>query len=228
MGSDETPLDGPGVSIAEAFPGDRIEARFVVAMSMARNDIGRAIHDGHGAEDDPPELSYRVRVLIGHLVEALASLAGYAETYPEVRTLCNRVPPDQRKHLSTARGTPQRVGPNALDHVRNHTFHYPSPRESSDDAIRDVLDGMSDRRALIDTDHDSRRITLVFASDTALALALGKHAQDDDTMREQFHATRDGAVAFVQWVDALVLAYFAAFDIYLGEPEWIRGGPDDT
>ena len=60
QGNDETL---PGESIADVFPHDDITARFVVAMSIARNDIELALRDGiRAAERDAPDFTYRVRV----------------------------------------------------------------------------------------------------------------------------------------------------------------------
>lgn len=195
-------------------------------MSSARNDIDRAIRDGIESRDqDRPDLSYRVRLLIAHLIEGLDALGFYSHDRA-VRALCGRVPAEHRKALSAARGTPQRVGKAVLEHARNRTFHYPSPdpkcTPTGDAELRDVLNGMSDQRALLYTDHGKRQVTLGFADSAVLAVALAKHAvADADELQRQFETTRDGAIAFVHWVDALVLTYFRAFDIDVGEPEWL-------
>jgi hypothetical protein len=49
-----------GDPIPEVFDPDRIDARFVVAMSIARNDIDVALRDGiAAAHDDRPDFAYR-------------------------------------------------------------------------------------------------------------------------------------------------------------------------
>jgi Ni,Fe-hydrogenase I cytochrome b subunit len=60
-------------------------------------------------------------------------------------------------------------------------------------------------------------LTLTFADDVSLALALAKHSADAEVAGKQFAS--EGAVAFTKWVDALVLAYFHATGSYFGTPE---------
>jgi hypothetical protein len=217
-----------GDSIPEVFDPDRVDARFVVSMSMARNDIDVALRDGiAAAEDDRPDFAYRVRLVTSHLVEALDSLNAYTQD-DEVRALMARVPSAARKDLSKARGALQRVGSEALNHVRQHTFHFPSPTPtyspSSDDQLRTVMIGMRDRPCDLHLDHRAEHpvITLSFAGDVALALALAKHSADDDVARRQFEMTSEGAVAFKHWADALVITYLDASGAYLGDPQLIE------
>ena len=57
-----------------------------------------------------------------------------------------------------------------------------------------------------------------------MALALAKHSADEPAARKQYETTSDGAVAFVQWAEALLIAYFQLTGATIGEPEII----DDT
>jgi hypothetical protein len=85
--------DGPDEVEDEEMVGDPIPdvfdptdpaARFVVSMSMARNDIERAFHDlMRSGDEDRQDFTYRVRLLTGHLVEALDALAFYREAFPQ-------------------------------------------------------------------------------------------------------------------------------------------------
>jgi hypothetical protein len=117
----------------------------------------------------------------------------------------------------------QKVGPKVLDQVRNHTFHFPSPRTnynpSSDEQLRNVLAGMSDRPCEMHLDCRGEHpvVTLRFAGDVALALALAKHSANEIVARQQFEITSDGAVAFKHWADALVVTYLEATGGYVGE-----------
>lgn len=217
-----------GDPIPEVFDTDRIDARFVVAMSIARNDIEVALRDGiDAAQDDRPDFAYRVRLVISHLVEALDSLNAYSQE-DEVKKLLARVPANGQKQLSKARSALQRVGSKVLDQVRNNTFHVPSPKTSyspsSDEQLRDVLAGMSDRSCEMHLDHRGEHpvITLTFAGDVALGLALAKHSADEDVAREQFEITSDGAVAFKHWADALVMTYLDATGGHVGTPRLIE------
>jgi hypothetical protein len=216
-----------GDPIPEVFDPDRIDARFVVAMSMARNDINIALSDGiAAAHDDRPDFAYRVRLVTSHLIEALDSLNAYSQE-DDVKKLIARVPADSQKQLAKTRSVLQKVGPKVLDQVRNNTFHFPSPRtnygRSSDEQLRDVLAGMRERPCELHLDHRGEHpiITLTFAGDVALALALAKHSADEAVARQQFEITSDGAVAFKHWTDALVITYLDATGGYVGTPQVI-------
>lgn len=217
-----------GDPITEVFDPDRIDARFVIAMSMARNDIEVAVHDGiAAARDERPDFAYRVRLVTSHLVEALDSLNAYSQE-DDVKKLMARVPADAQKQLSKARSALQKVGSKVLDQVRNNTFHFPSPTTSygpsSDDQLRNVLAGMSDRPCEMHLDHRGEHpmITLTFAGDVALALALAKHSADENVARQQFEITSGGAVALKHWADALVVTYLEATGGYVGTPRVIE------
>jgi hypothetical protein len=216
-----------GDPIPEVFDPDRIDARFVVAMSMARNDIEVALRDGiAAAHHDRPDFAYRVRLVTSHLVEALDSLNAYSQE-DDVKTLMTRVPADARKQLGKARSVLQKVGSQVLDQVRNHTFHFPSPRTnynpSSDEQLRNVLAGMSDRPCEMHLDCRGEHpiVTLGFAGDVALALALAKHSANKTVARQQFEITSGGAVSFKDWADALVVTYLEATGGYVGKPRVI-------
>jgi len=217
-----------GDPIPDVFDPDRIDARFVVAMSMARNDVDVALRDGiAAAHDDRPDFAYRVRLVTSHLVEALDSLNAYSQD-DDVKKVMARVPADAQEQLSKARSVLQKVGSKVLDQVRNNTFHFPSPKTSyspsSDGQLRGVLAGMSERPCELHLDHRGEHavITLTFAGDVALALALARHSADDNVARQQFEITSDGAVAFKHWVDALVVTYLDATGGYVGTPRVIE------
>jgi len=217
----------PGIQSPRSSP--RIAStRFVVAMSITRNDIEVALRDGiAAAQDDRPEFAYRVRLVTSHLVEALDSLNAYSEE-DDVKKLMARVPADAKKQLSKARSVLQKVGSKVLAQVRNNTFHFPSPKTSyspsSDEQLRNVLGGMSDRPCELHLDHRGEHpvITLTFAGDVGLALALAKHSADEGVARKQFEITSDGAIAFKHWADALVLTYLDATGSHVGTPRLIE------
>ncbi len=222
--------DCTGDPIPDVFDPDRIDARFVVAMSMARNDIDIVLRDGiAAAQDDRPDFAYRVRLVTSHLVEALDSLNAYSQD-DDVKNLMARVPADAQKQLSKARSVLQQVGSKVLDQVRHNTFHVPSPKTnyspSSDEQLRDVLAGMSDRPCEVHLDHRGEHpvITLTFAGDVALALALAKHSADESVARAQLEITSEGAVAFKHWVDALAVTYLDSTGGRFGAPRLIEEG----
>jgi hypothetical protein len=82
---------------------------------------------------------------------------------------------------------------------------------------------MSDGRALMHLDHRSEHpaITLSFANEVALALAIARHSADDAMALRQYETTSEGAVAFAQWAEALLVAYFEVTGATIGQPEII-------
>jgi hypothetical protein len=219
----------PGASIAEVFPPESVEARFVLSMAMAKNDIERALRDvlRAGANNDP-DFSYRVRLLTGHLVEGIEAFNAYSERYEEVRALVARLPNERRQAFRTVRGAFQQAGRDVLQHIRQNTFHYPSPdptySPTSDEQLEEVLSTMGNRRAEIHINREARHATLTFADDVALALAMNRHAPTDEDARRQLEVARDAALAFRAWGDELVLVYLDSVDAYPGDPEWEDGG----
>ncbi|WP_027005044.1 hypothetical protein [Conexibacter woesei] len=229
--SDANPVDA---SIADLFPADRIEARFVLAMSMARDDLDRALRDGiKAAALDDQDFTYRVRLVTSHLVEALDSLNAYSQD-GDVKKLISRVPKEHRKHLARARSVAQKVGDKALDTVRNNTFHYPSPKTNynptSDAQLRDVLIDIGPSKAYMHLDHRGEHpvVTLTFAQEVALALAIAGHSADTEAARTQYETTSDGAVAFTKWAEALLLAYFTATGAEIGQPRILEDKNAET
>lgn len=142
-----------GDPIPEVFPPNDSTARFVVSMSMANNDIDRAMRDLLRAHDeDTPDFTYRVRLSVGYLVEAIDALDAYCRVFDEVRTLLARIPTAAQDDLKVVRGTLQKAGPKTLQRIRDNTFHYPSPdrkyKPTSDDLLREALAGMGGSRTM--------------------------------------------------------------------------------
>ena len=219
----DSPEEPFGDPIPEVFPPDDPDARFVVAMSMANNDIDRALADLiRSADEDRQDFTYRIRLVTGHLVEAIDALNAYSQQFEEVRKLLARVSADARRDLSTVRGALQKAGPDVLDAIRDNTFHYPSPRANysptSDEMLRDTLAGMSDRGTELHYDGDTKEITLTFADDAALSLAMGGPTTTDEELVRVAEITRDSALAFRRWAKALVTTYADARGHSFGEP----------
>ena len=191
-------------------------------MSMARNDIERALRDvAASAENDSPDFSYRLRLTVGHLVEALDALSAYREVYEEVRALISRMPNSAKKHLKVASGSlhkaverPQeRPGPHVPLSVPEGWLYT-----SFDDQLGEAIAALSGRGVEMNLVVDKQAITFTFADDIALAMALGKHADSEADVVRAAESARDGALNFVLWVAALVATYRDVNDLYFGEP----------
>jgi hypothetical protein len=211
-----------GSPVPQVFPPDDPAARFVVAMSMARNDIDRVFRDLlRAGEEDGQDFTYRIRLVTGHLVEAIDSLKRYRDTFPAVRQLLDRIPPADAKKLTAAASSPQKAGAKALQDVRDNTFHYPSPNPkygtTSDEKLRDVLALMTDRGVSFHFDGDTLATTMSFADEAALDLAMGRTTATANEALRRSEIARDGALAFRDWVNALIRAYIDANGLTVGE-----------
>jgi hypothetical protein len=211
-----------GDPVPEVFRPDDPTARFVVSMAMARNDIDRALRDlVRAVEEDGPDFAYRVRLLTGHYVEAIDALNLYRQTFPEVQRLVRQVPADRRKQLVIATSALGK-GRKALHHVRHNTFHYPSPNDqyspTSDQKLAKVLTAMTGCGVSALFDGDTEALTMTFADDAALDLAMGKPTVTNAEVQRRAAQARDGALAFHKWFDALLTTYMDANDQSYGEP----------
>lgn len=211
-----------GPLISEAFAATDPAARFVVAMAMAHSDINRAMLDLMNSEGTTasPDFRYRIRLITGYLVEAIDSLQRYRETFPEVRRLLARLSADDREQLSIVSGTLQKAGKNALEDIRDRTFHYPSPnpkyRPTSDERLREVLAGMTGRLRFA-FNGDTFDVDLSFVDEIAADLATGTATTDAAEVARGSRAARAGAVAFQAWCFALIAAYLETNDLHVGE-----------
>jgi hypothetical protein len=217
----------PGDPIAEVFPAERVTARFVVAMSLARNDLRRALADLDAQRaSNGPDVGYRARLIVGHFIEALISHDAYCRVSAEVQTLITKVP-DDNGHLKTVRRTRRELG-DVLTHGRNRTFHYPTPggAHDSDGHLKDVLASMEDEPTELHVAGRSKAVTLKFADDVALNMALGKYVTAEADARDQAAAIETAARSFVLWADALVSVHFNAQGVGADSPvpEWRPDG----
>ena len=212
-----------GDPIPEVFSPEDPLARFVVAMSMANNDINRAFRDLlRSADEDTPDFAYRVRVLIGYLVEAIDALNFYTEKVPDVAKLLKNLPTDAQRKLKIVRGTLQKAGPKALAAVRDNTFHYPSPnpayKPTSDDELREALAALRHIGVKMHYDCDTNAMTFNFADEAAFNLAMGEPTTSNREAMRRAEIARDGALAFVQWATVLVRTYMTSTGAHIGEP----------
>ena len=185
-------------SIAEVFPHDDPVARFVVAMSMARNDVRHAMERTAATnEGDAPEFTYYARLALGHFFEALDALDQWRRL-PEVKRFIERMPQEGREQLQIARSTRQRVGHAAIKQIRNRTFHYPAPDSpyQTDAELREALRVMGPEEVTVVITGDGF-YRLHFADQVALTVAMRRHTPD--RFRTQASDTQAGAAAFVNF-----------------------------
>ena len=206
-------------SITEAFDPADVISRFVLSMSMARNDIERCLHDllrvTQAEDTDGPDFSYRIRLLTAHFYEAALALRQYRQHRPEVAAFVKALPAKAQADLKTIAGTEQRIGPDALERMRAHTFHYPHPDpkhpRESDEQLEETMRLLADEPANVYVDFATRRVHLTYADRVALALSLGGHSGQRDRLEAQLALARDGAFAFRRFVDYVLLAVGVEF-----------------
>jgi hypothetical protein len=206
-------------SIGDVFPHDDTVARFVVAMSIARNDIRHALKEAGRANDaDDPQFGYWVRIATGHFFEAADAL-GHWRKVDEVKKFIATLPKDGRDAMRDASSAIQKMGKGVLEHSRNRTFHYPYPTSQyqTDEELEQALKGLAKVEArLVVESVDPGLFRLQFADEVAAALALGKH--DPKKIREQLTIARDGAVGFVNFATRVWEKYQEIHGLELGDP----------
>ena len=209
--------------LREIFPADRNLARFVMAMSIARNDVEHALNEAESAaEEDRPEFAYLVRITTGHLFEGIEALQRWSND-PEVADFLRGLPEDglmARKQVNRAR---DQIGREALEHLRNHTFHYPYPGSAgkidSATLLGGVMLSLAEKPVNITVlKGPPRRFRLQFADEVANTLAHLKHKPlaDDDALREQLGQTRVTAKAFAFLIDSAFVSYCEKYDLHMG------------
>lgn len=105
-------------------------------------------------------------------------------------------------------GTLQKVGKRAVDHARNHTFHYPTLNEkyeSDAELVRVLRDLANEAVELGKVEGRPGRVRFVFADKVALMVAMGKHSTENrDVYWGRVTDLQAGAAAFVNFVGVAV------------------------
>ncbi len=202
-----------GDPLGEVFPTDDKLAPFIVAMSMARNDIEHALYATEtAAKNDAPALTYFVRLATGHLFEAIQALDCWCQD-SDIAGFLRRLPEPGAGALRAVNRTRQQIGHEALDHARNH-YACPDSSYDSSETLREVMDALSEKPVNLEIDRNERRVRLVFADEVAIALALWKHNHTHpDAFGGQLRHTRTAAAAFTILIDVSVVAYFRAIGV---------------
>jgi len=200
--------------VPDCFPPDDRVALFVVSMAMAGNDVEYALRqvvlaNPEGASDEDRarnRFSQKVRLTYGFLFEGIDALKAWAKDEPDVVKLLRALPPDGAALLKQVRGLEQQIGPDAIAHVRHHTFHYPHPdpakNPDSTAELAEVIATADDVIARVDARSDGEH-TFPFADQIAVGLSLSRH----DDIEVQGAKVPTGAVAFVHLVRHIHLRY---------------------
>jgi hypothetical protein len=207
-----------GDAIPGVFPPDGPTARFVVSMSMAHNDIDRTLRDLlRSHNEDGQDFTYRVRLSVGHLVEAIDALNTYSQEFPARCSQRCQTPPSGTSRSSVARS--RRPGRRRYK-ASGTTFHYPSPAKdyspTSDAQLQAALAGMGNRGTEYHLDGDTKAVTFTYADDAAIRLAVG--TATDQEVLHRFEVARDGAIASIGWAKALITTYVEVNEQTIGEP----------
>ncbi len=201
------------MTVPEVFPPDDRLGQFVLAMTIAGNDVEYTLRQAVLA--NPPEadeehrrrerLSFKVRVANGFLFEAIDALQAWQQE-ADVADLLRRLPPKAQEHLCKVRGLEQQIGSKTLEHVRQNTFHFPHPDPSktpdSTTDLAEVTAEMTDVVAAVDRSPEAQH-TFRFGDQVALAMAIRRH-RDFEAETAKIIA---GSVAFVQLARHIWIAY---------------------
>jgi hypothetical protein len=195
-------------SIGETFPSDDRIARFVVAMCIAGNDVQHALDRAFAARKaDDPAFGYYVRVTTAHLFEGVAALREWRQVRA-VKNYLGRLSAEERKNLTKAGSTEQKIGRGVQEHSRNWTFHYPYPSAGLDYELdlEEALEAVADQEATLVVSGDPHLVRFEFADRVAEQLVFAEHAPlNDPKLMKQLNTALEGAVAFVRFVRALAL-----------------------
>lgn len=193
-------------SIDEVFPSKDPVSRFMVVVSMARNDVRHALFKAGSANAaGEPDFAYWVRLSTAHFFEAIAAVRSWRQV-PEVKAFLNRVPAAARDDLKAATRSLEQIGNAVVAHSRNRTFHYPHPsgRYPADSELEAALENVGTTEAQWIVEGEGR-FRVKFADEVALALALGKH--DASQIEGQLELARDGSTAFVNFATRAMETY---------------------
>jgi len=82
-------------------------------------------------------------MLNGHLYEGIVALRAWRQSEAEVRNLLDSLADDAKRALKLVCGLEQRIGPEALEAVRQNSFHYPHPDlKRSPDSTAELADAI--------------------------------------------------------------------------------------
>lgn len=193
-------------SIEDVFPSKDPVSRFMVVVSMARNDVRHALFKAGSANAvSEPDFAYWVRLSTAHFFEAIAAVRNWRQL-PEVKAFLNRVPAAARDDLKTATGSLEQIGNAVVAHSRNRTFHYPYPsgRYPADSELEAALENLGTAETQWTVEGEGR-FRLKFADEVALVLALGKH--EPSQIERQLELARDGSTAFVNFATRAMETY---------------------
>lgn len=185
---------------------------------MASNDVEDALtqiktlNANEDLENDEVfhrnRVSYRVRMLSGHLFEGIVALKAWRRAEPGVQALLGSLEGDSSEALALICSLDQRIGSTALNAIRQNSFHYPHPdRKRDPDSTVDLARAIRDNSELeagIDAGSD-RLGTFRFADTLAVVIAFSGH--DREMPGPQVSLTRRGAHAFVRLSADVYLAY---------------------
>jgi hypothetical protein len=212
-------------SIRDVVPPADPVARFVLCVSMARNDIEHSLRNAAKAnEADRPEFGWWVRVAHGFTFEAITAVRAWRSESEDARAFLNALSPDAQKQLAKAVSVEQDIGGRAFEHIRQRTFHYPHPDRAydpdADQELEELLQRLGDREANLDVDWSVKptQIRVAFADEVALYLALNKH--DPNDLKAQLERALEAATSFVNFGKALLDAYFRGRNITPGIPKF--------
>jgi hypothetical protein len=230
---DDRPPDAFTFVFGTALPADRVDARFVVSVGAALNDLlflNRLYvpHERWGLLRRPPtesDSTYLARLVVASLFE-LQRLLGKGESEPDIAALLGRLGADGKEDLRTVRQLGH-LRPH-YERIRNGSLHYPWPREES---VGRALRALVDRRGAIEAVEESMAsIRAIFADDvlTQLWVEDPEAEGSEDELRAELEELVRGlsaqVTAAIRLCQHILNAYFDGLPE--GTIEFVAGQPE--
>jgi hypothetical protein len=218
--------------IGEVLPADDEIARWVLVLTLIRNDLGLTRTELVEAFDKDRTALHWSRLLAGHLYEA-AHFLRRENNRPVIRDFVKGLPDKSRRvYRELLRPDFLKV---RLEGDRNRVFHYPSgdlgAESKGGPALRDALDTVRDLEAALvvkwGKDGKAEDMRFDFADQVAVQFAMAAFGTATAEQKKSIRAVRENA-AKVIWLADAVFHHYAETEgggLELGEPEPLD---DDT
>jgi len=215
----------PGDPFKNLFPVDDAEARFVLVLCLARNDLVVTAEQIVAAnEDDNGTNLHWARILAAHLFEATSFLRQNSSKAAS-KKLRASLPPERKaehKKLLDAEFLKSK-----LAYDRHLTFHYPSV--DSEDArnggpqlalaMSELEDDSLDIRVKYNEKGEPTRYWYRFADLIAAEFSMAEFGRSKEEQESGIRRIQDAAFSFVRFADAVFYEWGQRHGISLGAPE---------
>ncbi len=219
--------------IGDVLPADDEVARWVLVLTLARNDLALTRARLIEAFDKDETALHWSRLLAGHLYEIAYFLRREA-TRPVIKDFAKTLPPKAAKVYGELLRPDFLKG--RLESDRERVFHYPSADKEAEDksgpALYDALHAVRDQEAALEVkwgkDGRPENMRFDFADRVAVQFAMADFGDTEPEQKKSIEAVRDESVKVIWLADSVFHHYTEtmAGGLELGEPEPLVRGLD--